>query len=85
MSPSLAIDKPSSVIFMFGDVDIPEMLIVDLNLARVVQHSPFQFHALAYAVQAISCSVPKLLLRSCAVCIAHDDHYLMLFTLSSLK
>ena len=28
------------------------MLIVDLSLARVVQHSPFQFYGFAYTVQA---------------------------------
>ena len=47
---------------MFGDVDLPVMLIVDLSLASVVQHSPFQFHALAYTVQVIS--VPELSFRS---------------------
>ena len=31
------------------------MLIVDLSLARVVQHSPFQFHAHAYTVEVIQC------------------------------
>ena len=39
---------------MLREVDLPVMLIVDLNLARVVQYSPFQFHAFAYAVQVIS-------------------------------
>ena len=28
------------------------MLIVDLSLARMVQHSRFQFYAFAYTVQA---------------------------------
>ena len=28
------------------------LIIVDLSLARVVQHSPFQFHAFAYAVRS---------------------------------
>ena len=58
MSPSL-----HAVIFMFEDVDLPVMLIVDLSLASVVQHSPFQFHAFAYAVQVIS--VPELI--ACSV------------------
>ena len=43
-----------AVTFMLREVDLPVMLIVDLSLARVVQHSPFQFHAFAYAVQVIS-------------------------------
>ena len=39
---------------MLREVDLPVMLIVDLSLARVVQHSPFQFHAYAYTVEVIS-------------------------------
>ena len=44
------------------------MLIVDLSLARVVQHSPFQFYALPTF---------ELSLRSMvAYAPVHDDHYL---------
>ena len=67
------------VIFMLRDVHLPVMLIVDLSLAIVVQHSPFQFHALAYTVRGIS--VPELSFRSC---IARDDHYLMRSKVNSL-
>ena len=50
------------------------MLIVDLSLARVVQHSPFQFYALPTlsdgAVQAYAH--------------VHDDHYLTRSNFNSL-
>ena len=57
------------------------MLIVDLSLASVVQHSPFAF---SYTVQVIShvshaqCPIPKLSLRSYyhVHVYVHDDHYL---------
>ena len=57
------------------------MLIVDpMSLARVVQHSPFQFYAFAYR--------PELSLRSRAhVAVrayAHDDHYLTRSKFNSL-
>ena len=60
MSPSTcsqALSKGISlhaVTFMLREVDLPVMLIVDLSLARVVQHSPFQFHTYAYTVEVIS-------------------------------
>ena len=47
---------------------LPVVLIADLSLTRVVQHSPvhlFQFHAFAYTVQFIS--VPELSLRLHAI------------------
>ena len=75
-------DYLHAVIFMFGDVDLPVMLIADLSLDSVVQHSPFRFYALAYAVQVIS--VPELSFRSRAVCVVHDVHYLMCSKFNSL-
>lgn len=50
-----------AVTFMLRKVDLSVMLIVDLTLITVVQHSPFQFHGFAYAIQVIS--VPKLSFR----------------------
>ena len=77
MSPSTcsqALSKGISlhaVTFMLREVDLPVMLIVDLSLARVVQHSPFQFHAYAYTVEVFS------LCHSDGACVhTHDDHYL---------
>ena len=46
---------------MLRKVDLSVMLIVDLTLIIVVEHSPFQFHGFAYAIQVIS--VPKLSFR----------------------
>ncbi len=55
-------DKPPcSHHIMLREVSV--MLIVDLNLAIVVQHSPFQFHAFAYRYYRSSA---KLSFRSCA-------------------
>ena len=63
-----------------GKWSLPVMLIMDLSLARVVQHSPFQFYAFAYTVQA---RVVSQTVRA----YARDDHYLRRsnLTLSSLK
>ena len=55
-----------------GKWSLPVMLIVDLSLTRVVQHSPFQFKlCLAYTrvVSQIDGAVR-------AYTHAHDDHYL---------
>ena len=52
-------------------VDLAVMLIMDLSLVIVAQHSPFQFHGFAYAVQVTSVHV----------C---DDHYLMRSKFNSL-
>ena len=49
------------------------LIIVDLSLARVVQHSLFQFHAFAYRYR----SSTKLSFRSHAARHALDDHYLL--------
>ena len=48
------------------------MLIVDLSLARVVQHSPFQFYALPIYTRVVSQIDGALQ----AYAHAHDDHYL---------
>ena len=57
--------------------------VVDLSLARVVQHSPFQFYAFAYTVQArvvsqIACTYGAVRAY------AHDDHYLTRSKFNSL-
>ena len=52
-------DKPPCSHLHAQKVDLPVMLIVDLNLASVVQYSPFQFHlSLVHEfVIQIACSV----------------------------
>ena len=91
MSPSTCTSL-RAVTFMLSEVYlylVPVMLIVDLNLAKVVQHSPFPVSCLCLrsnTVQVIS--VPKSSLRSRVVCVyAHDDHCLSIQTLTvfSLK
>ena len=72
-----------AVIFMFGDVHLPVTLIVDLSLASVVQHSPFQFHALAYAVQCPSCRSSDRV--QCAWRVTTITLRVQNLTLSSLK
>ena len=62
-----------------GKWSLPVMLIVDLSLVRVVQHSPFQFFCLAYTrvVSQIDGAVR-------AYAHAHDDHYLTRSKFNSL-
>ena len=48
----LRVKPPCSHLYA-QELYLPVMLIVDLSLVRVVQHSPFQFHAFAYTVQVI--------------------------------
>ena len=60
-----------AVTSMLRKLDLPVMinLIVDLNLAGVVQYSPLQFHAFAYAihVQVIADRVQRLMTISLCV------------------
>ena len=53
------VDKPPCSHLHAQKVDLPVILIVDLNLASVVQYSPFQFHlSLVHEfVIQIACSV----------------------------
>jgi hypothetical protein len=81
MSPSVPVLSQGTslhaVIIMLREVSV--MLIVDLSLASMVQHSPFQFHAFSYTQQCRYRSSAKLSFRSCAVWVyvcAPDDHYL---------
>ena len=71
-----------AVILMFGEVDLPVMLIMDPSLASLVQHSPFQFHALAYTGHLSAQAA--LSFRSRAVYVARDDHYLTRSKFNSL-
>ena len=49
-----------AVTFMLKEVDLPVMLIVD----RVVQHSPFQFHAFGYTHLSVPIARMHYLTRS---------------------
>ena len=71
---------------MLREVDLPVMLIVDLSLARVVQYSPFQFHAFAYAVQVISV-LDRVVIQIACTCMHMTTITLRVknLTLSSLK
>ena len=60
-----------------GNWSLPVMLIVDLSLARVVQHSPFQFYAHTRVVPQINGALG-------AYVHAHDDHYLTRSKFNSL-
>ena len=96
MSPSTcsqALSKGISlhaVTFMLREVDLPVRLIVDLSLARVVQHSPFQFHIYAYTVEVFS-QYPTYhsdrmhaRIRAC-MCMTTITLHIQILTLSSLK
>ena len=56
------------------------MLVVDLSLARVVQHSPFQF----YALPTLELSESQIDGAVRAYAHAHDDHYLTRSKFNSL-
>ena len=87
MSPSTCGQGTSlhTVTIMLREVCHAMMLIVDLSLTRVIQHSPFQFDAFAYRLSA-KFSFRSYAIRVCTHVI--DDHYPThgsKFTLSSLK
>ena len=57
------------------------ILIVDLSLARVVQHSPFQFYALPTHALLVVSQIDGTVQ---AYAHAHDDHYLTRSKFNSL-
>ena len=63
-----------------GKWSLPVMLIVDLSLARVVQHSPLHFYALPQYTRVVS----QIDGAVRAYAHAHDDHYLTRSKFNSL-